>query len=73
MPFPEPRTPAAALAVFLAGCVVVAATTLDVARRMRANATPPTEEALAQLAAYKRALDAQAAQTALARAAGEAR
>jgi hypothetical protein len=64
-PLPTPRTRAGALAVFLGGCAVIAATTLDVARRMRANDAPVAARDAAELAAYKAALDARAARRAL--------
>jgi hypothetical protein len=53
------------------GCGVIAFTTLDVARRIRENSSPPSADDLARLDAYKRELDRRAAQTALQRAAGE--
>ena len=68
---PQPRTPAGAVAIFLVGCGVIAATTLDVARRMRDNEAPPSAADLQRLDAYKRELDRRAAQAALQRAAGE--
>ncbi len=70
-PLPTPRSRLGQLAVFVGGCVVIAATTVDVARRIQGNAAPPAAEQLAELQAYKQALDRQAAQGALARAAGE--
>ena len=59
------------MANFAFGCGVIAFTTLDVARRIRENETPPSTADLAHLDAYKRDLDRRAAQTALQRAAGE--
>ena len=68
---PQPRTPGQAVAIFALGCGIIAATTLDVARRIRENEAPPSAADLAALDEYKRALDRRAAQAALQRAAGE--
>jgi hypothetical protein len=57
--------------IFLLGCGIIAATTLDVARRMRDNEQPPSADDLARLDAWKRDADRRAAQAALQRAAGE--
>ena len=68
---PQPRTPAGAVGIFLLGCGIIAATTLDVARRIRDNEAPPSADDLARLDAWKRDADRRAAQAALQRAAGE--
>jgi len=57
--------------IFLLGCGIIAATTLDVARRVRDNEQPPSADDLARLDAWKRDADRRAAQAALQRAAGE--
>ena len=59
------------MGIFLLGCGIIAATTLDVARRIRDNEAPPSADDLARLDAWKRDMDRRAAQTALQRAAGE--
>ena len=59
------------MGIFLLGCGIIAATTLDVARRMRDNEQPPSADDLARLDAWKRDADRRAAQAALQRAAGE--
>ena len=59
------------MGIFLLGCGIIAATTLDVARRVRDNEQPPSADDLARLDAWKRDADRRAAQAALQRAAGE--
>ena len=51
-------THAGAVAVFCAGCVVIAWTSLDIARSVRANHAPVTADQADQLRVYKRQLDA---------------
>jgi len=54
---PEPRGPAGVALIFLVGCAVIAATTLDVHRNMVNNARPVAKEDLEELVEYKRQLD----------------
>ncbi len=61
MPLPQPCTPAGALGVFIGGCVLIAAASLDVFRKMRANDTPVQPSQAEALARYKKALDQQVA------------